>query len=288
VAQPRLAASALEARLTESDCIDPCELYPTLRAPKLTPEAIGRNLVSAADRVVRWISGVREFCDGSQCLLRIARVRAPASLRLGGSVYVLRGSEIVDLHLWNERLSGLPSSDNGLSRANALRRRLAASLSELADYIDREPSMREVVALRARTTFVPKHRLPKLLRTAQAFGFGPAVVVGRRPRPGTLYSICEALFRRMLAWAFNPGRALEKRSACEPCDLWISRAVLRTRYGRATIEVRPQPETAGRLREVAGRPANSTPRSKVATAVTGVALNAKARVEGGNKCRSTG
>jgi hypothetical protein len=195
-------------------------------------ELLCRYLVGPIDALLRRVYGVWEFSDRPQCLLRIAAARVRFGVWFTDGLLVLPGSRILELHLWNEHLPSVLSGATGLGRGIALRRHLVASLAELADYLDREPSLRGVIALRACAALVPRSRLDKLLRIACLLGFEPAASVGRTQRRRRLSGFGGAILRCAFARAFNPAALRRNGFRRQPCDLWISRSALRLRYGR--------------------------------------------------------
>lgn len=205
----------------------------TGRAGSVRNVGFSRQAVGKLDAVLRWIHRVREFSDDPECLLRTSPRRAPASVLLSEGIYVLRGSEILDLHLWNEHLPSPSSRAVGLAWANTWRRQLTTSLSDLAGLLNADPRFRGIVALRAHTALVPSARLPKLLRVARTFGFEPARSVGCEPRRWRLGELLDALVLGLLAWAFNPAALRRNGLWRQQCDLWISRHGLEARYGRS-------------------------------------------------------
>jgi hypothetical protein len=209
-------------------------------APKRRADAAGlghwlRRLVGGLDRCLRRLMGIAEYSTHPDCLLRAARAVAGETVRLADGCRIDRGAAVLELHLWNERLSTLPSRRRGLGRASALRRRLLMSLRELARRLEADPTLLSIAAVRACAGFVPRQRVGKALHIARAFGFDTAADPpsasgsGRSLRPGEIL-LCWAL-----AWAFNPAVLRRGGLARQCCELWISREGLLARYGaRAT------------------------------------------------------
>jgi hypothetical protein len=187
-----------------------------------------RCLIGGLDWLLRRLEGIAEFTRHPYCLLRIARGRAEREVRLADGCPICRGAEVLDLHLWNEHLSILPSPRRGLARASALRRHLGISLSELARRIETDPSLAAVKAVRARSAFVPRNRMRQALRIARAFGFD---TVAAAPPARRLLRLSENLLLWALAWTFNPGTLRRNGMLREYCELWISREALIARYG---------------------------------------------------------
>jgi YkoP domain len=194
------------------------------------------RLVRKLDDALRRFYGVREFSDQPGCLLRIALGRAAAGICLANGYEVPRGAAIIELHLWNEHLSRLSSSGSSLGAAATLRRQIDVSLCELADYIEFEPALAGIVALRARTALVPEKRLGKLLRIVRAFGFDTVA----RDAPDSLGTRVHDFWENFLIWAlawtaFNP-TARRRNGLLRPrCEVWISRDALMAKYNRNSV-----------------------------------------------------
>lgn len=216
-----------------------------------TPPVVGPRLPSAPHRLVRRLDtalrrfhGVREFSERPDCLLRIAIGCAAADARLADGSDVARGAQVLDLHLWNEHLADLPPLSIGLGRASALRRQFGASFCELAGYIESEPSLGRVAALRARTALVPRARIPKLLRIARAYGFDTVEPPGTDPLSRKVHDFWENFLIWLLAWTFN-STALRGEGLVRPrCEIWVSRDAFIARHGRRPTERQPDLVTA--------------------------------------------
>ena len=193
--------------------------------PRLPP---AHRLVRALDAGLRHLLEIREFTTRSDCLLRISLGRADADIRLGDGTAIRRGDPVVDLHLWNEQLPGPMRAT--LARTTTLRRRMLSSLSELARYLDAEPSLAGVGAVRGRIVCLEEEQVAALRRLAIIAGFDlfePAAGALRR-----LHDFLENLLIWALAWTFNPGAVRGKGLRQSRCELWISRRALVAGYAR--------------------------------------------------------
>jgi hypothetical protein len=233
-----------------------------------------RRAIGGLDRLLRRLEGIAEYSENPDCLLRFAGGRAQRDLHLADGCRVARGAQILDLHLWNEHLLGLPSGRCGLARASALRRDLGASLRELAGRIETDPSLAAVAALRAWVAFVPSRRIGKVLRIARAFGFAPIRAAGSARALGRLSAVGENLLMYALAWTFNPGSLRRREVLRERCEMWISRSALIATYGGT--EALP----AG-LRERPDRP----PAENIAIGSRSTARPSVAEASGRLRCR---
>ncbi len=190
-----------------------------------------RAVIGKFDEALRRFYGVYEFSLADGCLLRIARARVSEVTWLADGSRLPPGTEIIDLHLWNERLSRLPAPKRGLSRAIALRRSTAVSLCELARHVEAEASFCDIAAIRAQTALVPKRRIRKLLRVAAAFGFEEPASSEKAAGDFQIGHFWHDLFILALLWTFNPGACRRNGLRRQRCELWLSRPALIARYG---------------------------------------------------------
>jgi hypothetical protein len=195
-----------------------------------------RRLIRAIDWGLRRIEGIREYCDRSECLLRISLGRAGANMQFTDGSALCGSAQVLDLHLWNEHLPNLETLT--LARTNALRRQLRSSLCELADHIESETSLANVAALRARTAFVPYAQTEKLRHVARSYGFDMVEYAGRGSIWWRAHDFLENFLICALAWAYNPN-ALRGKGLLRPrCQFWISRGAFLKRYGKCRGEPR--------------------------------------------------
>lgn len=205
---------------------------PQVCAPATAPERANRPfdlprwLIGKIDWALRRFYGVREFSERDDCLLRIASSRVTKVTWLADGSRLSPGTQIIDLHLWNERLLTLPPKRRGLSRAVALRRQIENSLAELARHVEKDASLHNISAIRAQTALVPRRRIRKLRRVALAFGFEEPVSTPHNPIPLRLARLCENIFVCALAWTFNPAALARNGLRRQHCELWMSRSAL--------------------------------------------------------------
>lgn len=193
--------------------------------PRLPP---AHRVVRAVDAALRHLMQIREFTARPDCLLRISLGRAEADARLKDGIAVSRGDPVVDLHLWNEQLP----SGAGLTlvRSNLLRRRMLSSLVELARYLEAEPSLASVVAVRGRILCLNEAQIEAFRHLAAAAGFelielGEGGGLARR-----LHDFLANFLLWALAWTFNPSALHAKGVRQSRCEVWISRRALVARY----------------------------------------------------------
>jgi len=190
-----------------------------------------RRVICSIDRLLRRAQGIYEFTTSEQCLLRIAIVRADATLRLRDGVLVEYGGTTAVLHLWNEHLPPLSQGGPTFAWVNRMRRQFLHSLSELAAYSEASPSLRSVIAFQARAAFVSRGRTAKVTRIAAKFGFERIVHDGQPRVTVRVQDFFDNFWLWGLVWAFNP-RSLRGRALIRQRDeLWISKAALIERFG---------------------------------------------------------
>lgn len=197
-----------------------------------------RDAIFGIDRALRRWHGVRAFSAGRDDLLRVSVRRAKRDLILPDGARIVGGDAILDLHIWNERVSDLGRRGSTLGWASRLQRRIDHSLSNLAARIRAEPSLQSCKAVRAEAIFAVGRDAAAALRIGRYFGL--SLIEGRTA------SLGESLVSFGLAWACNPQSLRGKpfRRVCS--ELWMSRAALLERY--------PAPE-AGRIDSPAVAPA---------------------------------
>lgn len=188
-------------------------------------------LIGAVDSRLRAYYGIMEFTDDRRCLLRVAVIRARRTALLSDGTAIQPGAPIGALHLWNEHLPRYAKGAPDLAWACTARRRFTHSMKLLAARAEYDPELRQVPAFRAETTLASRLGLTQLDRLAERLGFEPLAI----PRSwlGALHTLGASLNVWCLTRAFNPGALPRQRWRRERHELWISRAELIARYGRA-------------------------------------------------------
>jgi hypothetical protein len=188
-----------------------------------------RVLIRAFDRMIRWASGVFEFCDEEVCLLRLQCSRAPHDLHLSDSTQVRAGDPVLKLHLWNERVPPLGPGGSDLAWAVNVRRRLIRSLRAAAQWLAEQPSRDDVRAIGGATVLVSLGGGAGSLRLMERLSFDVFPYRGPLGRFGEFW---ENLYTWGLMWTFNAA-SLRHRSLLRlrRAEVWMSAAELLARYG---------------------------------------------------------
>jgi len=213
-----------------------------------TEHAPSGCLKAAIRRLDTWLSrrqGIYEFSQSPQCVLRISRSLAPREVRLSDGTHLLSGEPFVDMHLWNDRLPRIPPDGPDVAWALAMHRRLRDSLRELAQHIKGHDALRDVKAIRARSTVVSAGQDSRAI-TGVMGHYGFELLDTCRPRSflQKCHDLGEELLLWALLWAYNPGGLRGKRMRRQRHELWMSRDMLMHKHGDASAHATaPQPAT---------------------------------------------
>jgi hypothetical protein len=178
--------------------------------------------------LLRQASRIRPLSDNPECILRISLGKARGDLSLSDGAKVHAGDPLVEIHLWNERLSLLEGSTAPLAWGVALLRDFRSSLRLLATRLHDDPDSREVVAVRGGFSFATDIEQPR--RMFKTLGFD--LVLVDRPRLRIWRpAFWDSLFASWLMWAFNPAGLHGKRlKDLTRLEIWMSRDCLLRRY----------------------------------------------------------
>lgn len=190
---------------------------------------LARLVIRGIDFIVRRAYGVAPFSQDAGCFIRIALGRSSRSVVLFDGVRVERGSAIVHLHLWNERLLDLPRAHDSLGWGLEVLHHAEYSLHLLARCLDDDPAAAAWVALRGEFGFVTELQPAKSILERLGFDVAlkeaPGFRIWRRAFWDNFYSF-------LLLWTFGPHGLRGKRlGRLQRVEIWMSRARLIERYG---------------------------------------------------------
>lgn len=186
-----------------------------------------RPLVRAFDRFLCRATGVFEFCDHPQCLLRLQWARAPRTLLLSDGLRVPEGAKVLMLHLWNEHLPRMDCRGPDVAWAVQVQRMLVFSLGEAARWLAARPDVEQVAAVGGITVLAltDDGRVSPLIRR---LGFD---VFPYRRALGRFGEFWENFYTWGIMWTFAPfslrGRSLLRLRRAE---IWMSREAFLRRY----------------------------------------------------------
>lgn len=191
-----------------------------------------RILMHRIDRLLRRALGVREFYDDPDCLLRVRLASAAHAISLP-DCEIPAGAQILELHLWNEHISPLPSAGPDLAWAIQIYRRLMASFRALAYQMQRDLQLADVQAVGGITAlFFPGDG------TAGETLFrhlGFTVRLHHSPF-GCLGESWENFYTWWIMWTFNPASLrYRKLRRLRRTEIWMSAAEFLSRYNAKII-----------------------------------------------------
>jgi ceramide glucosyltransferase len=210
------------------------ELLPVLtrRFPKGGCPVILKRMVRGLDTLLRRYYGIYEFSHEEGCLFRLSIVPSPEALTLADGTRIHKGESIGELHLWNEHMPQVPKEGADLAWALTFWRRMLRTLSDLAVYVEIEPSFRDIKAFCGTGPFDSRDGLVHLADPAERVGFD-VVSPDDEAGPGQRFiDFWKNLYVYGLIWTFNPASLKGKRlRGLKRVQLWISRGVLIARHG---------------------------------------------------------
>jgi len=175
-------------------------------------------------------NGAFEFSDNPACMLRVAKSVAETAITLSDGVAVRKGDPILELHFWNERIPQA-SATHGLGWGGRFGRQLIRSFGELAVAVERDPRLREAVAVRGRLSFAGARSRDEMRRFAHWFALETPAQARPPSLAGRLHAVGEDIWQLALSYAYNPGCLRDRQAVRVRDDLWMSKATLLARYG---------------------------------------------------------
>lgn len=194
-----------------------------------------RALIRRFDGLVRRASGVFEFCDETNCLLRLQVTHAPHDLRLSDGSEVQAGDPVLMLHLWNEHIPPMGPTGPDLAWAAKAYRMLLHSLHAAAWWLANEPRLADVRAIAGVTVLIAPGGERGGLRLMRWLGFDVFPYQGRLTRFGEFW---ENLYTWWLMWAFNAASLRHRQLLrLRRVEVWTSADAFLKRY-RVRIEAK--------------------------------------------------
>lgn len=202
------------------------------RTPRVTRADWLARALRALDGILRRCMGVEEFCAEPHCIIRIRIVSADRDICLADGTQIRKGDPIGELHLWNEHLPSVYEYRSPLAWAIELRHLFEFSFLCLAAYLETNPRFQNVRAFRGGMTFAYGMHNTAKLRQVMAW-YGIEILPDEPKHFVYLRDFGNALFTYALICAFHPGGSFGAfRLRRRRRELWLSRQVLRDRYGR--------------------------------------------------------
>jgi hypothetical protein len=184
------------------------------------------SAVLALDGRLRKQLGVYEYSFHPQCLFRLQRTQADRTFLLADGTYVRAGSQILALHLWNERVPAMGRAGPTLAWARRAERAIHTSLRELARYLAEQPGLAHIAAICGDMPVSGTRQGEQLGRILGRYGFESAHVDHR----GVLHRFGDALVVLMLVSVTNPAALRNTLLRHRNLRIFMSRRILHERY----------------------------------------------------------
>jgi hypothetical protein len=200
------------------------------------------SLIFSLDLRLRRHLQVFEYTRDPDCIFRIAIITLANSVMLLDGTRLEPGERIIDLHLWNEQIPVIPPAGASLVWARHMYHCLDVSLRDLTAYLETQPGLADVRAVRANMSFGTSEQISQLARISGRFGFEAVP----DPRYGTLlgrlHLFGENILVSLLVLARNV-EALRRDSLLRSrAQVFVSRPTLERRYHTA---LPPAPAAVG-------------------------------------------
>jgi hypothetical protein len=198
--------------------------------------------VQTLDGILRRAYGIFECSSSPDCLFRLRQIRASHALRLH-DLYIPRGSELLELHAWNEHWPPMPPGGPDLTWGKRAHRLVVSSLDEIARYVRRNPQLSQAQAIGGPSVAFSPGSGPGAHRLLERLGFVMAQAASRNP----LSDAADRLLLWRLVRAYQPTAPSPLRDALSRprVDLWIPMPWFLAHYGSGdgsdTAAQKPRP-----------------------------------------------
>ena len=185
--------------------------------------------VRLIDRKLSDYQRIFKFSDDAQCILRLQLTSAPYTVTLANET-IVKGSTVLALHAWNERMPRIPSGGADLEWALKFERSLIHSFRATAQWMQRDPRAEQVCSVYGTSALFSSSDHTGGMRMMQRLGF--TVLPYHRPL-GRFGEFWENLFSWWLMWAYND-TSLQRRSfwRLQRTEIWMTRTKFLHRFER--------------------------------------------------------
>jgi hypothetical protein len=188
-----------------------------------------RTLIRSFDAFLRRFLGIVALSSDPACLLRVRIKRAAHAVSLPGGL-VPAGAEVLELHLWNERVPPIPPAGPDLAWARQTQRLFLGSLREAARQLREDSGMAGVQAVAGTTVLIYGADGVARSKLMQSLGFRVFPVHSPLGRFGEFW---ENSYTRALMWAYNPTSVKDLRiSNMRRDEFWMAHGEFLDRFGR--------------------------------------------------------
>ena len=188
-----------------------------------------RAAVRWIDTLLRRYGGIYEFTQDPECILRLQLMPAPHGVTICNEI-ISKGDPVLAVHVWNERMPGIPPSGANLEWALKLRRSIIFSFREVAKLMLAGPRYSQVRAVCGSSALFSFSDHTGGTQMMQRLGF--TVLPYHRPL-GRFGEFWENLFSWWLMWTYND-KSLTSRKfwRLQRTEIWMTRAEFLQRFIR--------------------------------------------------------
>lgn len=188
-------------------------------------------MVRKLDVALKKYYHIFEYTEEKDCILRLAFARNDQEITLKDGTIANASETIGELHFWNEHIPPITAEGSGLIWALSFQRRLTRSLTELAEYVNRNPDLSNIKAFRGELFFGNRCKVLQMPNSVKRCGFEIVAKDGWNGFWFFFTCFWDIVYNMALVWAFNPESLKDKKlRELKRCRLWMSRRVLLDKY----------------------------------------------------------
>jgi hypothetical protein len=188
---------------------------------------VARAPIHLLDRILRRATGVFEFTDDPDCIIRTRVGRTPHMLALPER-HVLAGEKALEIHLWNEHVRPIPPGGATLSYAVWVRRAFVSSLEQLAHYTQATNDLADLAAVGGVSVLVSPQYAGGMA-WMERLGF---TILPYHSPLGRFGEFWENVYAWWLMWAFNPASVRHRNAlSMRRSEMWMTAEAFLARYG---------------------------------------------------------
>ncbi len=188
-------------------------------------QKILRYYITRVDRALRQRLCIFEFTQDHRCILRASLRQATFPVALPSGEWINRGDSVLELHLWNDRLTAILQGRPLFGRGACLRDSLHASLVQLATFLMRQDSEQNIIAVHARLA----RNAEKSSLIGTPLGF--AVISKKRTARVRSHDALENILTYALCWVCRPVDQRQRLVTLRRLEMWLSTKGFLSLYG---------------------------------------------------------
>ena len=186
-----------------------------------------RGLIRRFDAWLSHVEGVEPFTDDPGCILRIQVGCATHCLVLPEAT-IPRGTNVLLLHVWNERMPAIPPEGPDLAYGLRFHRLLFTSLKFVAQHILADPTLQAVRVVGGVTAHISLKEADGGRAMLEQLGF--TVMPYHRPF-GAFGEFWENFYTWWLMWTFNPPSTHHRKLwELQRTEFWMTKEAFLNRY----------------------------------------------------------